>query len=288
MKWAYDLCGAEPIIKDEPIYDAATIVAGEMMKLGTSSYTAGADAGIAFVTAGGASITDNTIANGIGICLETKDTDSSPSIAAAHNTLGGSVCYGKTIINPFAVYRAQIATGSTANQGALSVAAGVSASTVAAITCTGAFSVTSHGIGNWLICTATAGPNYGTIRRVQACGASAGSADVDVAFVVAPTTDDKFVLVQERHSGANTGAPNILSMDGTKVSGGDIDAATLQVGLAVVDNYIDRGNGVERLTTLVHANGSAASGRCNTMAANIPLKIYTDIMIRDHVFGVDL
>jgi hypothetical protein len=285
MKWAYDLCGAEMIIKDEPIYDATTIVNGELMQLGASSYTAGADAGLAFISAGAGTVTANTVANGIGICLETKTTASSPSIAAVSSTLGGQICYGKTIINPFAVYRAAVEVGSTAVSGALSVAAGVSASTVAAITVTGAFSVTAHGIGNWLIFTATAGPNYGTIRRVQACGASAGSADIDVAFEVAPSTDDKVILVQLPHSGAGVG-PNSLTPDGTKISGGDIDGAdSVQVGMAVVDNYIDRGNGIERLTTLVHAKGSAVSGRMNAIAARVPMTIYTDVVVTDHVYN---
>ena len=51
MKWAYDLTGAEPIIKDIPVYDAATIAAGELVMLGASAYTAGADAGYAAVSA---------------------------------------------------------------------------------------------------------------------------------------------------------------------------------------------------------------------------------------------
>ena len=51
MKWAYDLTGAEPIIKDEPIYDAATIAYGELVMLGATAFSAGADAGVSFVTA---------------------------------------------------------------------------------------------------------------------------------------------------------------------------------------------------------------------------------------------
>jgi len=286
MKWAYDLCGAEMIIKDEPIYDATTIVQGELMMLGSTTFTAGADAGIAFVSCGSASATTMTVANGIGICLETKTTADSPSVAAAHNTLGGEVCYAKTIINPFAVYRAEVNSGSTSNAGALAVAAGVSATTVAALTITGAFTDTSQGIGQWIIFTASAGPSYGTIRRVKATGASSGSVDLDVAFTVTPTTADKIVLVASAHSGTST-EPNMLTMDATMI-GTDVDHDVTAAGLRIVDNYIDRGDGIRRLTPATHANGSAAAGRMNTIAARVPLKVYQDIMIKDHMYGVDL
>ena len=45
MIYAYDLCGAEPIIKDMPVYDAAAIAYGELLMmsaLSAANYTAGA------------------------------------------------------------------------------------------------------------------------------------------------------------------------------------------------------------------------------------------------------
>ena len=46
MKWSYSLGGGddEPIIKDEPVYNANIIGLGEYLMLGTSAWTAGADA----------------------------------------------------------------------------------------------------------------------------------------------------------------------------------------------------------------------------------------------------
>ena len=38
MKWSYDLAGAEPIIKDEPIYNANIIGQGEYLMVGTSAW----------------------------------------------------------------------------------------------------------------------------------------------------------------------------------------------------------------------------------------------------------
>ena len=279
MKWVYDLTGAEMIIKDLPIYDATTLVQGELLMLGTGNFTGGADAGIAYVSCGSASATAVVVANGVGALLETKTTADTPSIAAAHNTAGGSVCYGKVPVNPFAVYRAAVNAGSTASNGALPIASG----STAQIAVTGSFSTTAAGIGQWVVFTATAGPNYGVIRRVALAGGSAGTANLDVGLITAPTTADKVVLVSQPG-----GKPNVLTTDGTGI-GQTVVNASQTTGLIVVDNWLDRGTGgVERLTSLVHANGTAAAGRVNGQAARVPITVYQDVMIKDHVFGVDL
>jgi len=106
MIWSYDLTGAEPIIKDEPIYDGAAIAKGELLMKGTTDPDSNADQGMAFVTA--YSTTDaNSAIDALGICLEDKDTDSDISIDAVYATGSDGPCYGKCIINPFAVYRAE-------------------------------------------------------------------------------------------------------------------------------------------------------------------------------------
>jgi len=114
MKWVYDLTGAEPIIMDQPIFDATTIAQGELLQVGASTlYSAGDDAGVAYVTACPSSVGATQGLNAIGICLETKTTADSPSIAAAHNlTTGAHAAYGKVSVNPFAVYRALVTTSS--------------------------------------------------------------------------------------------------------------------------------------------------------------------------------
>ena len=62
MKWSYDLAGAEPIIKDEPVYNANIVGVGEYLMVGTSAWTAGADAGYGLVNA-----CVSTVATAIGI-----------------------------------------------------------------------------------------------------------------------------------------------------------------------------------------------------------------------------
>ena len=287
MKWAYDLTGAEIIIKDVPVYDSATIAYGEMVQLGTTNFTAGGSGKMSYVTAGPATSGASTVADGLGVSVETKTTDSSPSIDVAMNTTA-DICTAKVIVNPFAVYRAQIEAGSTANTGALAIAScsAGTASATSALTITGGFTSTAAGNfqGQWVIFTATAGPNYGTIRRVLVSGTTAGDCDLDVALKTTATTDDKVVLLTQPGS-----MPNTLTVDGIKIgmnSAGSGEAMT--AGCRVVDNIIDRGVGLERLTINAHLPGSTNSAMVNTMSASTPLKVYQDIVIRDHVFGVDL
>ena len=110
MKWVYDLTGAELIIKDMPIYDGTAISAGELVMLGTSAWTAAADAGIALVSAYPSTVMANVAIDAVGICLEGKTTADVPSIATAASVTTGNHCFGKVIINPFAVYRAEVTT----------------------------------------------------------------------------------------------------------------------------------------------------------------------------------
>ena len=40
-KWRYDITGAEPIVRDMPVYDAATLVYGEYVMKGTTDPDSG-------------------------------------------------------------------------------------------------------------------------------------------------------------------------------------------------------------------------------------------------------
>ena len=86
MKWAYDLCGAEPIIKDEIVYDAATIAYGEMVMLATGDFTAGTGSGNGLITAYNSTAAASHAVDAVGISLEAKTTADSPSVATATDT----------------------------------------------------------------------------------------------------------------------------------------------------------------------------------------------------------
>jgi hypothetical protein len=102
MRWHYDLTGAEPIIRDCPVYDASSLAEGELLMLGTSANNT-ADGGISLVTAGtGTASTDAT--NAVGILAENTYASTAPSRTVDHTS---GVYLGKVIINPCAVYLAE-------------------------------------------------------------------------------------------------------------------------------------------------------------------------------------
>lgn len=272
MKWSYDMAGAEPIIKDELIYDATSITQGEILMLGTTAFASAADAGVALVSATPDTVGANAGVGAVGICLETKTTAGSPagsaptdtvSVATAHNVTTALKCYGKTIINPFAVYRAEMLTSSAAAVGASGTASKVTITGIAASTCDGC----------WVYFQASAGPARGQLRMITA-SATAGSALLDTTNVATPTNADTVLLIGQRNR-----VPHNLSGGGDTVGAGY--TITQTVGFAatnfrIMENYIDRGQGMEILRYNVHRQ---ISGLPQTT------KFYQDIVMIDHAFN---
>lgn len=272
MKWAYDLTGAEPIIKDMPVYDGTQLSQGELLMLGTSAFSAAADAGIALVSAAPDTVGANAGVNAVGICLETKTTAGSAtgqitdtvSVATAHNVTTALKCYGKTIINPFAVYRSEMLTSS-----ALPVA---TSATAGKITVTGVAASTVDGA--WVFFQSTAGAAKGNLRMVVT-SATAGSLLLDAATSTLQTTADTVLLIGQR----NRFVHNISGGSSTAVDA--VYTITQSVGFAgtnfrIVDNYIDRGQGLEILKYNVHRQTSGLPATT---------KFYQDIMMIDHLYG---
>ena len=258
MKYSYDLCGAEPIIKDEPVYDAALIAYGELLMLSAGTFSAGGG-GHQLVTAVPSTVMADIAVNAVGISLEGKDTDDSPSIACAINGTTTAGCqFVKTIINPFAVYRAMVSTAA-----GLAVAASASTNE---IQCTG---VTVDDFdGCWLAFTASAGPNYGQVRRVVT---SATAATLDLSHVANSTitTADTFTLFSPKLT-----YPQMLNGAATMV--GQTTVAGYGVtNLRVVENYM----GGEIMKELKHdAEGYENKGGIDHLEQ--------DLMMKDHLYGV--
>lgn len=273
MKWAYDLCGAEPIIKDENIYDAYSISQGELLMLGASAFSAAADAGVSFVSGATDTVAASAAVNAIGICLESKTTAGSPagsapvdttSVATAHNVTTALKCYGKTIINPFAVYRAEMLTSSAAAVAASATAGKITVTGVAAHTMNGA----------WVFFQATAGPAKGNLRMVVT-SATAGSLLMDAATSTLQTTADTVLFVGQKNGYVH----NISG--GSSTVNDAIYTITQTVGYAgttlrIVENYIDRGQGMEILKYNIHRQISGLPATTH---------FYQDIMMIDHLWG---
>ena len=283
MKWAYDLCGAEMIIQDVPVYDAVQIEQGEMLMKAAAPagfYTAATSGvpGYVSVSAVNATVGGNQGLNALGISLEKKTTSDTPSVAAAHNLTTGAFCYVKAVINPFAVYRSMVNTTSAGtlaeNQLAMTAsatAASTSQLVITAVATTGMFN------SQWIYFSASAGPNFGSLRKI-ATSASAGTVTLDAVLLAAPTSADRASLISNPG-----GSPNAITSDALYVAQCSTDAETA-VNFRVVQNYVDRGTGLEILRESAHAGGKV---NVNSSQAKIT-RFYQDIMCKDHVFGADL
>jgi len=267
MKWAYDLTGAEPIIKDEVVYDAYSISYGELLMKGATAFGSGADASVALVSAAPDTVGGNAAASAVGIALETKTTASPESVATAANVTTAVRCYAKTIINPFAVYRAEVLTSSTS-----AVAA---SATAGKITVTGCAAASFD--GQWVYFQGTAGGAKQSLRMVVA-SATAGSLLMDAATSTIQTTADTVIFVPQRHAFVNniSGGSSTVNDATMVISSTVANAATKLVQCEV---YIDRGQGMEilRYERLRQTQGHPTT-----------TKFYVDVVMKDHLYGVEL
>lgn len=262
MEWHYDLTGAEPIIKDEPLYDSATIAKGELVMLGGTDPDSGNDEGTSFVTAYSAT-SANSAVDALGICIETLDTSSSPSIASDYSTTTGP-CYGKCIINPFAVYKAEHSLAAAHDQ---------------AITSTSSTTVTIGTLaddidGFWVYFPLTQSGVKGSLRLLTA--SASGSATMDSALNTAGTSSDTAVLI----SPPNHYAFN-LDTTATKIDSSNCQAVDEATNIRVVQTYIDRDAGLEVMRPNEHY---ALDDLDKVKGGNGP-KFYYDIVLKDHIFG---
>ena len=263
MKWAYDLCGAEPIIRDEVAYDAATIALGEMVMLATGDFTAGTGQG-GVISAYSTTVGTAHAVDALGISLETKTTADTPSIATATDTTA-EPCYVKTIINPFAVYRAECVT---------SQEAAITSWATTHLVVAGTASVIDSMC--WVYFSATGGPNFGELRLVMNTFAI-GTVETAAAPKTTATTADKVIFIAGKTSYSNP-------LDATAVGVSMVSTGTAflcgATNLRVVEAWVDKDAGLEVMKQSKHYSTTAkkANGK--------PAKFYNDIMMKDHAYGV--
>lgn len=263
MRWHFDLCGAEPIIRDEPIYDAATIVNGELLMLGTTDPDSANDEGISFVTAYNATA-GNSAVDAIGIAMETTTTASTVSCALAYSTTSGPA-YAKVIINPFAIYLAEHSLAAADDQAILSTS-----STTLAIA-----SLSDDIDGSWVYFPLTTTGVKGALRLITAAGSS--TATIDSALTVAGTSSDTAVIITPPHRYASN-----LTADATKISSGDCQSINGATNIRVLQTYIDRDAGLE----IMRPNKHYALNNLHLVKGGNGPKFYYDIVLKDHIYGV--
>ena len=188
-------------------------------------------------------------------------TGPSASIAAAGNVTTGAICTSKVIVNPHAVYLAEVATAD-----GLAVAGGTTAEIIVTGVPASAFD------GSYVYFAASAGPNFGSIRRVVS-SATGGTLVMDATLVASPTTADKVILIAS--SGKN---PHQLSADATTIGQTTVGGygATM---FRVVRNYVDIGAGIALLTQATQGQKNLGSVQAKKA------KFYQEITSLSHAYG---
>lgn len=260
MRFHYDLTGAEPIIKDYPVYDASLLNQGELLMLGTTDPDSSADMSLSLITAYNATAANSAI-DAIGILNENTYASSNAPDGAPDSAPD----YGKVIVNPFAVYMAE---------------QNMDTSNDVALTSTSTTTVTISSLaddidGYWVYFPLTKAGTKGSLRLLTA--AASGSATMDSALTAAGDSSDTAVLI----SPPLKYSFNLDSL-ATKVSSSNCQAANEATNIRIVETYIDRDGGIELMRPAVH---KALNDLDKVKGGNGP-KFYYDLLLKDHIFGV--
>ena len=272
MKFHYDLTQAEPIVRDVPVYAAASINTGEGLYAAIGSSTTKA----IFITAGGAG--SAAFVKGLGISNETATTTSkadfgdrisaaatttTDAIASIANTVATGARYAKAIINPSAVYLAEYDQSSAA----YCTSAAVSASVTYTQT------VEQYMDGGWLYCvpgvTGAVAANEGQLRYLSVSSGTSYYTFLQAATLTAAERVITLYPVNHRITGVNAAAQE------TKLSRLTSMAAGAGLGLHVMENYVGGKNKpLEPMRMQVHDN-----------LTDKTLKFYADVTLIDHVYN---
>lgn len=250
MQFLYDMFGVLEIIKDVPVYDAASFSKGELIMLGTTDPDSNADHGVAFVTAYTGANTEAVDA--LGVLQETNATASE-----VDNLPDAGSTYLKCTVNPGAVYEAEYDQG-TSNDVAITTG-GVSTT----VTITNLEDDIDCG---WLFFPLASGGAAGKLRFISA--AASGSCTVDSA-ITTTTSDTIIKIFPQNHRTTD------LTADGMSLK----SAAAIGSGISimVIDNYI-----------LVNANSEKVPMRYATHKGRDDMsnaKFFAHIRCTDHVYN---
>lgn len=242
MKFHYDLCQAEPILRDLPVYSVGTTAANDIPKGCAVSRIGAISTAInhMFIQRADAAVLDEVV----GVSNELYDTSAHGAGIKRDKTNGisatgtGNTNYIKCIINPMAVYMCE-----WSQEGADDTANGAADST--GKTLTGTF--TSPGDdreGDWAYITNVGSTTGGAGNLFQI---GAGSTTVYTAItdydnsLAGNTTSDTFIVMNTPYTGLVVGGSidmtAVAGVEGTKMKGNDLTG--VDTGLAIVlQNYI--------------------------------------------------
>ena len=195
----YDLTGAEPIVRDVPIYAVDRIAKGEMIQMGATGNTLKAG----FITSN--ALTTTAGVDALGVCMEeitttspadfgdivsTAATTSTRAISSIASTVATGSRYGKAIINPLAIYLMRWDDSSTG----YCTSAAVSASTTYTQT------VEQYGEGGWLYSvpgvTGAVAANEGQLRYITV---STSTTSYTLLTAVTLAATEKLISIKPRN-----------------------------------------------------------------------------------------
>ena len=274
MRWAYDLTGAEPIIKDIPVYDAALLDNGELLMKGTE-VVGTTNGGISAITAYNATAANSAI-DAIGILQESTYESGGTAPTTVYAGTGSSGVYlGKTIINPFAVYRAEV------NQASTTDVACESSSTTTNIYET--IATTDEAIGAWIYFTGTS--TTAAIKYSLRCITDSETTYAVVpALDATPATTDVYIIIQPAHQYSLNLDPVSKGMDSVDTLTAAMSNATGD-NLRIVDAWVESaGLGMLSLCGYVNRDLNISLG---SMKLDSSAKFYNDIVMKDHIFNAE-
>ena len=255
MEFAYDLTGSKEIIRDCPLYDAASLAQGELLMKGTTDPDSGGDEGRSLVTAYDATKANQAI-DAVGILTEAGLT-----VTTAYST-STEVTYGKVQINPFAIYKAEYFADAGNDQAITSTT-----TTTLAIA-----SLADDVDGYWVFFPLTVADQNYALRFLISSGSN--EAVMDSALLTTGDSSDTCIFINPPNSLAIDLSDNAL---GLSFSGNAaIPDGSCATNLRVLDSFID-GNG--------YAMAPLRSGTHSGLNGLVNAKFYADLCMLDHLYN---
>ena len=256
MRWHYDVSGAEPIIRDIPVYAAAAIARDSAMCSG--AVATGVLDGRS--TPAAAAVTSNII----GVIQEDVTAANALAVLAT-----GVETYAKHIINPLAVWFTRYSQ-LTADQNTVTTADATGASVTAADT------GIANQFGFWVYITNLANSTTGGYGNLFCVGAVTGTTvltavTLNVTGLVGNITGDRFIAMYARYGATAVGGAINLSANCVDIQGA---IATDGTGsMIVLENYIKQVNGPQEPLVIKQHTGKNYKN----------CQFYADMMFMEHL-----
>jgi len=259
MRWHYDVTGAEPIIRDIPVYSSGALIEGQPMMSGPVATDVNNGRSIPAVA--------TVVKNIIGVLQEPVTAANALAVV-----LTGYEKYAKHIINPFAVWLAEYSQTTTDTI----ILTGADAT---GKTCTSADFGTDHETGCWdYITSQGVGTGHGNLFCVGAITTTTvHTAVTDYDDYLKANAIGDYDLILHARYGATVaaGTVNLSAAALNKITG---HLATECTGaMMVLENYIE-GNGIPMQPLVI----SQHSG--NNYKGDAP-RFYGDVVFQNHLLG---